>query len=295
MDIDLAPGRYVVAVSGGVDSVALLNVLVAKEGLGLTVAHFDHGIRDDSSLDRKLVGSLADSLKLPFVYAEGKLGPGASEATARKARYEFLENVRHAAGAKVLITGHHQDDLLETAIINILRGTGRKGLAPMLSSSRANRPLLCVPKQQIVDYAKSRGLVWREDSTNADTSYLRNYVRHKILPRFSKDQRRQLLQYITHTNALNKEIDTQLTTYLSSRPSVNQINRESFIMLPHAVACEVLAAWLRDQGLRDFDSKLLEHLVIAAKIAPSGKYADVNNRLVMHISTDKLALIGRDR
>lgn len=295
MDVDLAPGKYVVAVSGGVDSVVLLNILASKKGFGLTVAHFDHGIRDDSSLDRKLVGELADNLKLPFVYEEGELGPGASEAIARKARYEFLESVRHAAGAEGLITGHHQDDLIETAIINILRGTGRKGLAPMLNSSRANRPLLHIPKRQIIEYAKSQGLAWIEDSTNLDTSYTRNYVRHKILSRFSNDQRQQLLQYIMVANELNQEIDTQLATYLRSGPSVNQIDRESFVMLPHIVAREVLAAWLRDQGLRDFDGKLLERLVIVAKTAPAGKYADVNSRLVMHISNDKLALMGRDR
>lgn len=295
MDINLTPGKYIVAVSGGVDSVALINLLSSLKDLRLVVAHFDHGIRTDSSLDRKLVGDLAHSLKLPFVYEEGKLGPGASEAMARKARYEFLESVRHAAGAKALITGHHQDDLLETVVLNILRGTGRKGLAPMLSSSRANRPLLHVPKQQIIDYAKSQGLDWREDSTNADTSYLRNHVRHKILPRFSEDQRQQLLKYIMAANELNQEIDTQLNTYLSSRPSVNQIDRESFIMLPHLVAREALATWLRDQGLRDFDGKLLERLVVMAKTAPAGKYADINSQLVMHISNGRLALVGRDR
>lgn len=295
IELEITPGRYVLAVSGGIDSVVLLNKLALQPGVELTVAHFDHGIRDDSPIDRKFVSELAGSLKLPFVYEEGKLGAGTSEAVARKARYDFLLSVQKVSGAKGLVTAHHQDDLLETVIINLLRGTGRKGLSPMLNSSLAHRPLLKVSKQQIVEYAKNQGLNWREDSTNQDTSYLRNYVRHKILTRFSDDQRRRLLTLIMNSDELNKEIDACLAECLRSQASAYQMDRDSFVMLPHSVAKEVLAAWLRDQGLRDFDSKLLEHLVIAAKIAPSGKYADVNNRLVMHIGTDKLALMGRDR
>jgi tRNA(Ile)-lysidine synthase len=95
MDFDLPTGSYVVAVSGGVDSVALLHMLAGRPGLKLTVAHFDHGIRPDSAEDRRHVQALAKELGLPFVYHVGELGPDASEAhSSGEARYAFLHRVR---------------------------------------------------------------------------------------------------------------------------------------------------------------------------------------------------------
>src|SRR5437764_343012 len=134
MDVVLPkPGKYVVAVSGGVDSVALLDMLARSDDLKLVVAHFDHGIRKDSAKDRKFVEDLAKNYDLPFVYEEGHLGSGTSEAVARGARYDFLHRVKKSHGAQAIITAHHQDDVLETAIINLLRGTGRKGLTSLTS------------------------------------------------------------------------------------------------------------------------------------------------------------------
>src|SRR5882724_1815869 len=134
--LDIKPGRYVVATSGGVDSMALLHLLYqmsrdSDAGWWLTVAHFDHGIRSDSAEDRQLVQAIARQYGLPFVYDEGRLGPGASEATARQARYSFLHQVLGASGARAIMTAHHQDDVLETAIFNLIRGTGRKGLTSL--------------------------------------------------------------------------------------------------------------------------------------------------------------------
>ena len=95
----LGPGRYVVAVSGGVDSMALLHLLQQQPGLQLTVAHFDHGIRLDSEMDRFFVSDQARAYRLPYVYARGDLGPSASEDVARRARYQFLHQVRRAVEA----------------------------------------------------------------------------------------------------------------------------------------------------------------------------------------------------
>src|SRR5690606_36249858 len=117
--VRLEPGHYVVAVSGGVDSMVLLDVLAKKyKGRGktaLTVAHFDHGIRQDSAYDRQLVSEMAAAYSLPFVFARGELGAGASEAAARAARYEFLREVQKRAGSRGIITAHHHDDAVETA------------------------------------------------------------------------------------------------------------------------------------------------------------------------------------
>ncbi len=295
MNISVQPGTYVVAVSGGVDSMVLLDLLRQQPNVKLVVAHFDHGIRSDSAFDRELVQRTAQSHGLPFVYHEAKLGPGASEETARKARYTFLHAVREASGARAIITAHHHDDALETAVINLLRGTGRKGLSSLQSNHTVHRPLLHLEKRALRDYANDQGLTWREDSTNEDTKYLRNYVRHRILTKFGTEDRNKL-QYIVRKAAhINKELDTQLMNYLHVQTKAGKLDRETFLRLPHAVSKEVMAAWLRKHDIRNFDSKALERLVVAAKTLRPGKSADVLQGHSLKITTKYLALQTPDR
>ncbi len=295
MQVDIEPGNYVVAVSGGVDSVVLLDMLRGRPGLELVIAHYDHGIRSDSAQDRLLVERLAQSYKLPFVYEEGRLGPGASEATARQARYAFLERVRQEHNAVAIITAHQQDDVLETAILNILRGTGRKGLTSLASTPHILRPMLDIPKQQLIAYARSRGLQWREDSTNTDERYLRNYIRHRLLSRFDEAARAQLAAIVERMRLLNKEIDVQILALLQAQPGVPDIGRRWFIQLPHAVAKELLASWLRGHGIRNFDTKTLERLTVAGKTLRPGAVIDVVGGVSIRVGADKLALIHHER
>lgn len=295
MQVTLIPGHYVAAVSGGVDSTALLHLLQNQSGIKLTVAHFDHGIRDDSSDDRRHVQRLAKKYDAPFVYHEGNLGAGASEAVARSARYDFLHKVRASSGARAIVTAHHQDDVLETAIINLLRGTGRKGLSSLGSSTDVVRPLVGFTKQELVDYARAHNLQWREDSTNENTDYLRNYVRKNILPKFDSTQRAKLLSIIRRAEHRNPKIDCMLTTILHTQPSPDALSRPDFIMLPHVVSKEVLAAWLRSHGIRDFDTKLLERVVTGAKTLNPGKQADLTRTHILEVGDEILALASRDR
>ncbi len=296
MDVLLPkPGRYVAAVSGGVDSAALLDMLQKQKGLDLIVAHFDHGIRVGSAEDRLFVQELAKNYGLPFVYEEGKLGAQASEAAARQARYGFLRQVGKDKDARAIITAHHQDDVLETAIINLLRGTKRKGLTALKSQSDILRPLLNVPKHELITYAKKQGLQWREDSTNQDTTYLRNYVRHKLLPRFSNSNKASLVNIISRLEITNQELDAILADQLQIKTKDNHLNRKWFNQLPHAVALEVLAAWLRANGSRDFNSRILEQLVIAAKTAEPGKTFPVQKGLSLQVLVAGLALNKPER
>lgn len=295
MQIELEPGKYVVAVSGGVDSVALLHVLHALPDTELIVAHFDHGIRSDSAQDRQFVGGLAAGYDLPFKYAEGRLGPGASEAAARRARYDFLEKVRLDHGAAAIVTAHHQDDLLETAIINLLRGTGRKGLSALSDRPDLRRPLLGAPKLDLVDFAREQGLKWREDSTNSDETYLRNYIRHNILPRFDGQSRQTFLDLLRHSSDNNRQLDEFLAEQLDSQPGGDNLDRRWFRQLPHGVALEVMAAWLRRHGVRGFDRKALERLAVAAKTGRAGQRFDVMHGTTMRVGQDSLALTRIER
>ncbi len=194
---------FIIAVSGGVDSVVLLHKIVSKikNSPALTpdkypikyvVAHFDHGIRKDSKQDAQFVKKLAVTNRLICEIGEGKLGVGVSEAVAREARYNFLRSVKDKYGAEKIITAHHQDDVLETMIINIIRGTGTHGLIPMSRQSDILRPLINQTKQSLLEYAKFKKLQWREDSTNKDEKYLRNYLRLQIMPKIAP-KRQELL------------------------------------------------------------------------------------------------------
>ncbi len=294
MKVNLDKGRYVVAVSGGVDSVVLLDLLKDLPGVQLTVAHFDHGIRADSLQDRVLVQKLALQYDIPFAYDSAALGPDASEDVARRARYEFLHKVRVAAKAKAIITAHHQDDMLETAVINLLRGTGSRGLSSLKSRDRVVRPLLEYTKTQIKSYATEHGLKWREDSTNLDQKYLRNYVRIKILCRFTPEQRQTFLDHVLKAGQLNSKLETAMANQLHIQPAVHMLDRHWFIGLPHNVAREVLATWLRERGV-NYDKKTLERLVTAAKTYEPGKKADVNMGYFIEVGQDFLALSSLDR
>ena len=295
MELKIAPGKYVVAVSGGVDSVVLLDLLQGRAGVKLVVAHFDHGIRADSREDRLFVQELAEKYSLPFVFNEGHLGMRASEARARAARYKFLRQVKAAAGAQAIVTAHHEDDLLETAILNLLRGTGRKGLSSLKSTGEIYRPLLGVPKQALIDYAKTHNLEWREDPTNADVAYLRNYIRHKLLPRFDTEARRQFRQIIDSAHRTDAEIDELLANQLHLQPTRDQLDRHWLIMLPHAVAKEALAAWLRVHGINGFDKKTIGRIVTAAKTYAPGKQIDVDATHIILVKKTALALAPRER
>lgn len=178
-----APGdRVAVAVSGGRDSVCLLDLLVRSSGQHggeLIVSTIAHGMRPDAEEDVALVQALARRYGLPCVVHRAALGPGASEAEGRhvrRAAWEALDVARIALA-------HHQTDQAETALLGLLRGGGTLGQAGMAwQSGRLVRPLLGVSAEALAAWARSRGCIWREDSSNSSPRFLRNRVRRELLP-----------------------------------------------------------------------------------------------------------------
>lgn len=292
MKLDVQPGKYVVAVSGGVDSVALLDMLTRLPALQLVVAHLDHGIRPDSNLDAELVERLAAQHELPFAAERAELGPQASEATARQARYAFLRRVQAEHGAQAIIMAHHQDDVMETALLNLARGTGRRGLTSLRSTDGIVRPLLYMPKAELVQYANQHHLSWREDSTNRDERYARNYIRNRLQANQNADARQRLLALITQARAVNDQLDTGLMQLLATRSG---LPRQWFARLPHDLSTEVMTTWLRQQGLADFDRATITRLTVQAKTKPIGKKLDVRHGHQLHITKESLALRPPER
>jgi len=210
--------RYVVAVSGGVDSVVLLHMLAQKSEPELVVAHFDHGIRDDSAQDAEFVGSLAKKYGLRFETRREELGKQASEELARDRRYKFLRSVAQKYGSKIM-TAHHGDDVIETVGINLTRGTGWRGLAVL--DSDIVRPLLDLGKQDILNYAKKHQLQWREDSTNASENYLRNRLRRKTV-KLDDNSRRQLLSLRQQQVKSKRNIEAEVCELVGLGPTYSR-------------------------------------------------------------------------
>lgn len=285
MNIDLPAGKYVVAVSGGVDSMVLLDLLRQKPGLKLIVAHFDHGIRPDSGKDERLVANLADKYGLKYKLGRARLGKNASEATARAARYKFLHQVRQASDSDFVVTAHHQDDLVETAVLNMLRGTGHRGLISIFNNPKVKRPLLRASKAEIIEYAKTNKLPWNEDSTNKQDIYLRNYMRNQILPKLSSSQRQQILKNVEKVAIINKELDSIIATLSHNVTSGDTINRHKFIMLPQEVADELVVHWLRQRNITH-DKKFVRRLGLLIKTAKPGTSTSINRNIRLVFDKD---------
>lgn len=184
---DFEKRRYLIAVSGGLDSMVLLQVAVeALEPSQIVVAHFHHGTRKTADRDLRLVERAAKDAGLEFVSARRKPTEAkASELTLRNARRDFLNRARIEKKCDYVLTAHHLNDQFETLFMRLMRGTGAKGLAGIKEKNgRYLRPLLSLTKHEIQDYAEVNELKWFEDETNSDTAYLRNRVRHTVVPAF---------------------------------------------------------------------------------------------------------------
>lgn len=285
MDFELPAGKYVVAVSGGVDSMALLDLLAKQaKSYQLVVAHFNHGIRPDAHEDEALVKSVASNkYGLAVEIGYGNLGPNASEDLARRKRYEFLESVRARHKADAIITAHHQDDLLETAFLNILRGSGYRGLTSMQRNKRILRPLLNVPKRTIVQYAKTSGLRWREDKTNEDTKYLRNHIRKQLMPSLKDSERQNLIENIERVVKSHAERDKLIAELAQQVMNDGKVDRGKFAALPSEIANELLMHWLRQQGFGQFDRQTIERLNIFLRTGAAGATSPVQGKLWLQL------------
>jgi tRNA(Ile)-lysidine synthase len=229
--------RYLVAVSGGIDSVVLLDVLVKNAKHELIVAHFDHGIREDSADDARFVEGLAGKYNLPFITKREELGKEVSEDKARQKRYAFLRGAAKKHNA-MIATAHHQDDIIESIAINLIRGTGWRGLA-VLGAADIKRPLRYLSKAQIREYARAHRLEWTEDNTNASSKYLRNRLRRKIKLQLTEAQKERVLAMWQQQIEVKNKVNTELSSYIQES---GEYQRHPFIMVDEAVGIELLRA-----------------------------------------------------
>ena len=303
--------KYVLAISGGIDSMALLDLVAndyggfrrqyfasAKWPDDFVVAHFDHGIRgNESHNDAEFVRTtVRQRYGLLVQIGCGELPADTSEEVARQARYQFLNRVVERwddeGVATMIVTAHHRDDLLETVAMNLIRGTGWRGLAPM-SQRNVIRPLLGWNKVDIARYALEHNLAWREDQTNYSTKYFRNRLR-SALAGCSETDKQQLanlvLQQINLRKQIDSEVDEYVYTYIYYDDGNNAlcIRRYDLIMLPGEVARQVL--WHITDG--KLTTPQLEDLLLFVKLGrPSKRMAwkDVAVRLAKSTVLTRIA------
>lgn len=188
------PGdTLIVALSGGADSTALLDLLARLPGynLRLIAAHLNHRLRGaESDADEEFCRQTAARYAIPFEVRRVDVASAAAhgrlnlEDAGRQARIDFFDTIRDTHGAAAVALAHHGDDQAETVLMRLLRGSGMTGLSGMTYRNGRGyvRPLLDITRAEIEQYLSARGLEWREDSSNSDTAYLRNRLRHELLP-----------------------------------------------------------------------------------------------------------------
>ncbi len=208
-------GTWVVAVSGGGDSVGMLRILhelAPAVQLHLSVAHLDHGVRGEAArADGEFVAGLAASLGLPFDLGQWRPSrSGHFESDARRARYAWLIEVARARGAGVVAVGHTRDDQAETILHRIIRGTGPRGLAGIPRRRRLAtdpalslvRPLLDISRESIRAYLDRLGQPFREDASNTDVARTRARIRHELLPRLAADYNPRVAEALVRLGSL---------------------------------------------------------------------------------------------
>ena len=257
--------RVAVAVSGGADSVALLRVLLELRpelGVVLAVAHFNHGLRgEQSAADQAFVAELAREHELEFFAGHGEVREHAAirklslEAAGRKLRYQWLVKLSREQRFDAIATAHTQDDQAETVLLKLLRGAGTRGLAgiyPILAEPRIIRPLLCISRAEVEAYLASLGQSWREDESNLDRRFLRNRVRHELMPllegQFNPNIRQVLSDLAELSRAEEEYWDEAVERHLSARAGSQELSLAGFAQVPLALQRRVLKRFAESRG-----------------------------------------------
>ena len=294
-----AEGRYLVGVSGGRDSVALLHALTAAGYRRLVVCHLEHNLRGRAGrADARFVERLAAGYELPSeighadVPTLARASKRSLETAAREARYAFFTQVAGRRRCRTLFLAHHADDQVETFLFNLLRGAGPAGLAGMAAEStrtvgrrtlRIVRPLLAVWREEIDDHLKSHGLAWREDLTNADPVHAtRNRLRAEVLPLLERAMGREVRPALWRAADILAAEEMYLSGLLAADgPTLPQLALAALADQPLARQRRTLRAWLLSRGVPNVGYRevelvrsLLDTTEGPAKVnLPGGKHA----------------------
>jgi tRNA(Ile)-lysidine synthetase-like protein len=303
----------ILAVSGGADSLVLLHVMAqlqARLHIRLHVATLNHGLRADAADDVAYVQHIAAQLNVPItaetvdVNTLAKVHRMGIEAAGRKARYDFFARVAQQIGASTIATAHHADDQSETILMHIIRGAGVQGLSgmqpkvalPDYPALTLVRPLLDVRRLEIEAYCSENQLEPRHDSTNTDTTYLRNELRHVILPRLREinpQLDKSLAQLADIVSVEQDFMQTQYTAHVT--PHISTDETASRIRVPRAIFQDWHSA-LQRRFIIESSSQLgaeatYAHITAAVQTAAQsevGAVAQLTNGVRLRVGYDEI-------
>ncbi len=286
--------RVVVGVSGGADSVALLRAFHALE-IPCTVAHMNHQLRRvESDADEQCVRNLADELALPVVVESVDVRKRAEasklsiEMAARQARHDFFATFDHA----VIALAHHADDQAETFLLKLARGAGTEGLGGMayaqtIGKTQLIRPMLDLPRQDILQWMEQNNFDWREDASNSDETFLRNRVRHTVLPMLEHELNPNIRKTILRTmDILRAEQDWMETIITDCRLPIADC--------PIAVQRRLLRKWLFEQGAEKVDFDAVEKILALMAAGAGTTIFELNGRQRVVVEYGKLRFDAGD-
>jgi tRNA(Ile)-lysidine synthase len=269
--------RYLVGVSGGRDSVALLHQLVDLGYRRLIVCHLDHQLRGRASqADAKFVERLAAKLHCEFEIDQSDVGALARtskqslETAGREARYEFFARIARRRRCRAIFLGHHADDLVETFLMNLFRGAGPAGFGGMRETSSRRvagaelqivRPLLGVWREEIDQYVKARRLTYREDVSNESLGPVRNRVRRRLIPYIEKLLGRNVRATLWRAALIAADEAEWIEGLVDSKQiAAGQLDTTTLRAQPRALQRRTIQRWLQAQGIADLDFDVIERV-----------------------------------
>ena len=267
--------RYLVGVSGGRDSVALLHLLVDLGYRDLIVCHLNHQLRGRASdADARFVANLAAQRDVDFAMGKTDVRALAAkkkmsiETAGREARYKFFAQVAKRHGCRTLFLAHHADDLVETFLLNLFRGAGMTGLAAMREVSRRRiasvdltivRPLLGIWRADIDQYVRKHRLTFREDASNKDLAATRNRIRRRVIPYLEKIFDRDIRQSVWRAATIAAEEENCIASQLPDSTDVD-LAVATLRKLPVALQRRAIVKWLRTRGVTNLGFKVVENV-----------------------------------
>ena len=235
----------VCAVSGGMDSMALLHALKMAE-FNVVVAHINHQLRDDAFTDETFVRTMADTYGFPVRVKRAFIDPRTNiQNSGHQVRLAFYQEVAEEFETTFVFLAHHQDDQIEHFFIQVLRGFSKLSWHGMNAYSKVQgirliRPFLGIPKSEIDAYIKSHEIAYRHDNSNDSLKYLRNQIRHRIMPIIRQERPRFVARILKAQHRLKERIDAEISEYITSVDNRLIIKNPHYLDAPEAVQKRLL-------------------------------------------------------
>ncbi len=290
-----------VGVSGGMDSICLLHMLCGADNVKVVAVHLNHCWRGvESDADEVFVRDFCAQSGVEF-YSE-KLSDDCpkTETAARDARYDFFDRCLKRFDADVIFLAHNKNDNVETLVYRLIKGTGIEGLKSIPKRrGKIIRPLLEVTREEIEEYMHEHSLKFREDMTNSDTNYNRNYIRHKILPKFAKVNPNFLNNIENLIEVANNECEILVCALLRAREEVfdgDKMRTEKFLAQIYPIKLKLIYNYLKDD-LKFYDlariKRIVDFIIDHAKQEQDPQYRthkrfSINSKLFLYVNKKEI-------